>query len=427
MRKNTVQRFLSLITLGAALAMPSAAQFDSGSTGVDGPLDIQTNTVLPVQEDGVHHYTTINVANGATLSFSPNSLNTPVIFLASGDVTIDGTVNLNGQTGRLWNDPQGALPGSEAQPGPGGYPGGIGAGEVIGVHSFGTSGGGPGGGAAANELSLPPSGRGTSGNGGSHFTAGDQASGNPNGPAPTYGDSRLLTLSGGSGGGGGNFYVTSDSNGHGYGGGAGGGAILIASSGTITVNGTITAKGGDGHWYVLTNGGGTDGSGGGAGGAIRLMANSITGTGSLSATGGASVAAKGGDGLTRLEALSITGTIAANSNPTPMTSSPTVVQLDPADVPTVRITTINGIPVPEPPSGSTTSPDVVIPGTATNPIAIGLETANVPDGAVVNLRLILENGDTLEVASSAVSSDAATASVDLPSGVGVIYATVDFP
>ena len=74
------------LLIGTAVSVP--AQFDSGSNTEDGALNVATDMTLTVQEDGVHNYTTIDVANGATLRFSPNSLNTPVIFLASGDVTI---------------------------------------------------------------------------------------------------------------------------------------------------------------------------------------------------------------------------------------------------------------------------------------------------------------------------------------------------
>jgi hypothetical protein len=69
----------------------------------------------------------------------------------------------------------------------------------------------------------------------------------------------------------------------------------------------------------------------------------------------------------------------------------------------------------------------VIPDTATNPISIGLETTNIPDGSTVNLRIVQENGDIVEASSGAVSSGSATATADLDPGVGVIYATVDFP
>jgi hypothetical protein len=58
--------------LGAAalLAAPATAGFVSGSTGADGALNVASNTTLPVQADGVHNYTTITIAPGATLTFT---------------------------------------------------------------------------------------------------------------------------------------------------------------------------------------------------------------------------------------------------------------------------------------------------------------------------------------------------------------------
>src|SRR5207248_2812146 len=98
----------------------------------------------------------------------------------------------------------------------------------------------------------------------------------------SYGNAFLLPLIGGSGGGG----VISGINSiySGFGGGAGGGAIMIASSVLIRVNGFITANGG---------------TPGGSGGAIRLVAPTITGFGTLQASGGQS----GASGRIRIEAL----------------------------------------------------------------------------------------------------------------------------
>jgi hypothetical protein len=59
---------------------------------------------------------TVNVQGGAMLTFTANALHTPVKILASGDVTIDGTINIKGANGRTNNDPLAGTPGSEAQP-----------------------------------------------------------------------------------------------------------------------------------------------------------------------------------------------------------------------------------------------------------------------------------------------------------------------
>lgn len=423
---------VGLLTLVSA-PLGAASAFNSGSDGSDGPLNITSDTTMPVQDDGVHNYTTINVASGATLTLTPNAANTPVVFLAQGDVTIQGTISVAGANGRIYYDALAAAPGNEARPGPGGYPGGLGGLSVAsGGDGRGTPGGGPGGG-QASDTTPSSQGRGRPGNGGSHATSGGiNAQSSTQTPPPTYGDPRLLTLTGGSGGAGGNAITASATSYNGSGGGAGGGAILIASSTSITVNGMIDARGGNGgSGAVNFDGGGTEGAGSGAGGAIRLMANSIGGSGQLRAGGGTGGAAAGGDGRIRLEAFSITGPT-STIDPPAVHSTPTVVSLNTSEIPTVRITSIGGQPVvSNPPSGSTTTPDVVIPASTSNPVTIAIETTNVPLGSIIRLRLSLENGDILTVNSSPVTGSlangTASASVTLPVGYGIVYATADFP
>jgi hypothetical protein len=429
MRSSNCLTLPALTGLMFGLATQPQAGFVSGSTGADGALDVTTTMSLQVQEDGVHNYTTINVANGAILTLLPNSRNTPAIFLATDDVTIFGTINIAGANGRYYGDPLGSAPGQEAQPGPGGYPGGLGGLSVTsGGDGRGTAGGGPGGG-QASATTASSNGRGRPGNAGSHATPGGvNAESSNQTPPPTYGDPRLLTLTGGSGGAGGNAITTSPISYTGSQGGAGGGALLIASSKSIQINGTINANGGiGGNGAVNFNGGGTEGAGAGAGGEIRLMANdSITGIGSLSARGGASGSAAGGDGRIRLESFSISGL--TNVDPPAVRTTPTVVSLNPSEIPTVRIATIGGQTVPDPPSGSTSAPDVTIPAATPNPVTIGIVTTHVPTGSTIRLRLTLENGDILTANSTPVDgSGNASASVTLPTGYGIVYATADFP
>jgi len=429
MLSSRVRTSFPTVATCLALLSPAFAQFDSGSSGADGALNVTSNTSIPVQEDGIHEYTTINVANGATLTFTRNSLNTPVILLAQGEVTIAGTINLNGEAGRGVGDPLAGAPGSEAIPGPGGYLGGVGAVPVFkGGSGIGTSGGGPGGGAAANDPSgSPTNGYGRAGNGGSHFTAGAKAADNPNQPAPTYGDIDLLTLTGGSGGAGGNFISSTDSVYDGPGGGAGGGGILIASSTSIIVSGTIQADGGAGQGgFGGAAAGTTNGSGGGAGGSIRLIANAVSGDGRLytRAGGGAS---PGGVGRIHIEGFSVTGNIINNSQPAPGVTHPGPVKLPDANIPTIQILTIGGQTVPTPPTGSTTVPDVTIPASTPNPVTIEIATTNIPDGAIIHLRITLSSGDIVAADSAPVSGNATTASANLANNtIGVIYATAEF-
>ena len=96
--------------------------------------------------NGVWNYSTINVPAGVKLTFLPNAANTPVTWLASGDVTIDGELNLDG-TGSSQNM---GGPG-----GPGGFAGGNGGIRFDQSSSYpGTPGHGPGGGAPGLALNA---------------------------------------------------------------------------------------------------------------------------------------------------------------------------------------------------------------------------------------------------------------------------------
>src|SRR5207237_8579367 len=64
----------------------------------------------------------------------------------------------------------------------------------------------------------------------------------------------------------------------GNGSGVGGGAIVISSSGTVTVNGTLSAAG-----QSCTN---SDGHSSAAGGTINITASTLTGTGTNQVNGG---------------------------------------------------------------------------------------------------------------------------------------------
>jgi len=223
MKTSTTRRFaLSLLALSS---FPIAAQaFDSGSTGAYGPLNITTTTTLAMPADGIFHCTTVNVAAGATLSFTPNALNTPVYILATGDITIAGTVHVDGKP------PTGQIPG---EGGPGGYRGGYpNVANLAGGHGLGPGGGG-------------------------YNSGGGVFYGN-------YGNASCIPLVGGSGGGGYN------GNG-GTGGGGGGGALLLASNTKITINagGIVASRVASFTGYE------------GSSGAIRLISPIITGTGSV--------------------------------------------------------------------------------------------------------------------------------------------------
>jgi hypothetical protein len=225
-----------------------AQTFSSGSTGADGAFTPTANVTLTPPPNGIFNFTSVTIPSGVTVRFVRNVANTPVTMLATGNVSIAGTIDVSATSGG--NVVDGTFLGSNAGiGGPGGFDGGNGANGVastIGGTGLGPGGGGPGAGAG-------------------FATAGGVVS--PTGtPGAAYGNAELLPLLGGSGGGGGDASLGTTS----AGGGGGGGATVIAASGTLTLTGTISARGGNG-------GGGNNPGGGGSGGAVRLVATTITG------------------------------------------------------------------------------------------------------------------------------------------------------
>jgi hypothetical protein len=400
---------ITLLSLAAVLcsAYPSLGQtFSSGSTGADGayaPPTSPTSITLQLPASGIFNFTTVNVPLGVTVTILPNAANTPVTMLATGDVTITGTVRVNGAAG---GDPSTTAPGVNpgALGGPGGFQGGSG-GTRDGATLPGT-GHGPGGGVPA-----------TTGAAGS-------------GSYPLQGNTTfvsLLPLFGGSGGGGGK----GDGTNNGGGAGGGGGAIVIASSTKITVPGSITAIGGaggaSGACVVRT-------SGSGSGGAIRLVAPQIMGAGTLSAAGGLhpSGCGGGGNGRIRLEAftLSFTGSstpaYSPSGAPGPVTtaSNPAVTNL-----PTIAFT-IGGIAAPATPIASYTTADVSLPQGTTNPVSVMLTTTNTPAPTTFIMTLLPQfgTGTVLSVGTSGTTASASgTVNVTFPTGqVSVLNAAANF-
>jgi len=388
---RNLSALLACVVLVAPGGEVLAQGFSSGSTGADGALafDPAAGTVVfdpqtfvpPLDPDGdnVYHFTTITVPAGVTVRLASGVLPEarPVVWLASGAVTIDGVLDLNGQDGH--SNASTPLP---AVPGAGGYsgaPGGTGA-------KAPQAGNGPGGGRTAP---------GKHGGGAGHAVSGGETA-STGAAGGTYGNEFLLPLVGGSGGAGGAFSGFSN----GSGGGAGGGAILIASSTSIAVNGAITARGGNSG--VCTQSIGDFCGGAGSGGAIRLVAPSIAGSGSLTATGGPGRSANGGGtGRIRLEAFTLSLTA---MNPAPSVASPGLVFL-PATAPAVRVVRVGGVDVTASPTGSFVTADVAIDAAA--PVAIEIEARNVPPGTIVQLTLDPETGSPVTVNTTPLQGTAA--------------------
>ncbi len=381
---------ITLISLISAYASV-AAGFNSGSTGADGAFNPTTNTELQVPADGIFNFTTVNIPAGVIVTFKKNAASTPVYILATGDVTIAGTISINGA------DANGLHPGKG---GGGGFDGGTGSPTF----SLGGKGMGPGGGNPGSIWTY-----GAGGGGGGFGTNGTKGSGGDYGGAGggTYSNISILPLIGGSGGGGGSGanYIGVTYNGGG--GGGGGGAILIASSGTIAVKGALTANGGKGGTVSSPAGNG----GGGSGGAIKLMADTITGEGAISASGGSGgstgyIGGVGGTGRIRFEANTVTRTTKTTPPNTYRLPGPVFV----TNIPALKITSVGGVNVPENPSGTYGIPDITLPVTTTNPVSVAVSGTNIPVGTTVTVTAVPEYGASISASTMLSGTDASSTS-----------------
>ena len=228
----------------AAWSAAAHAQLSNGSDGSDGALLVDSNQTLALPPDGIFNFTTVTIETGATLSFQKNALNTPVYFLATGDIVVDGAINLRGQSGDLVSGGAG---------GPGGFAGGP---PSIAGNPAG-SGLGPGAGAPAAGPFNTSNAAGKGSYGSRNTRAVD---------GPVYGSELLVPLVGGSGGGG-----SLDTRG----GCGGGGAILLASDTRVEINGDVFANVAcDQPWGV------------GSGGGVRIVAPVVAGLGEIWVNGG---------------------------------------------------------------------------------------------------------------------------------------------
>jgi hypothetical protein len=338
--------------------------------------------------DGTYHFTSITIPPGVTVRWIITNLALPPVrWLATEDVVIHGTIDVSGQFAANT-----LPPGVPARGGPGGYDGGLGAIRFASSAAYvGQPGKGPGGGEPGTAQQTNPNLR----------------DGKPGEYAGKYGNAFLQPLLGGSGGGGG----ASSADWDGGRGGGGGGAILIASSRDILLNGVIRANGGEYQWSNASYGGR------GSGGGILLRADRVTGPGSLEAYGGHP---NNPNGRIRVEAYvrSLTG----GQNP------PAVVGLPAANgelnqVGTLRIVSVDGANVVQPPTGNLSTPDVVFsdPG----PVTIVVNGTGIPNGTPVTV--------TITTASSIITAGpqnlqggSATVTATVPAGTGTLQATAQF-
>jgi len=431
MRNSAFHRFhtgvLTICALAGICSGALAAPFNSGSTGADGAFNPTQNVTIDMPASGIFHYTSVNIPAGVTVTYRKNSANTPVVILASGDVSIAGAIDVSGKNAQNIIGPGAANMPDGGQGGPGGFDGGRG-GAVNQGH--GAQGMGPGGGRGGNYTASTCSGQ-PQGGGGAGFSAGGEgnycirnytnaADMHGTGGVP-YGSATMLPLVGGSGGGGG--AGSRDGNGApGGGGGGGGGAILLAANGTVTLTGSINASGGKGG---LPNGAtcswtqGIHGAGGagGSGGAVRILATSYTGNGTINVAGGAGAcrdnyywgSGNGSIGRTSIETLR-GGTLTFNG------------------LPTISITHVGGVAVPANPTGMG---DVSLPANLPNPATVNVAATNVPLGTTIQVVLTpFYGGDAITANSTGLTgsfeNSTTTASINIPGGPSVMIAQVSF-
>lgn len=374
----------------------NAQTFSSGSNGSLGAFAPGANTTVTLPPDGILNYTTITIPAGVTVSFTPNAANTPATMLATGDVIIAGTLNLNGGNGLIGSTNPGTpvgLPGGIG--GPGGFAGGAGGLRGI-TNTTGSPGFGPGGGSPSTTNNPPITG-GTYGAPANFFS--------------------LLPLFGGSGGAGKN----GDSTNSGSTGGGGGGALVLASSTKITVTGSILANGGNSTNFLgICSFLGYSGQG--SGGAIRLVAPELSNSGVINAKGGTDGCnIPSVDGRIRLEAfnfgpVALTVPFAFIASPGPITASSTPALIN---LPALAFTSVGGVAPPAAPTGSFTTADVTLPPATTNPVSVTLTATNTPAPTSYTVRMIPQFASPVVqtvISSGVFALSTATANVTFPNG-----------
>lgn len=360
--------------------MAQAAIIVPGANGTDGALNITNNTVIDLSQavtaawdsdnsanigKGVYDsnkwavvfkYTSVNIASNVTVTFNNHPSRAPVVWLVSGDVTVNGTVSLNGQSAP-------SAP-ALAEPGPGGFRGGMDTYDAMLLRGAGFGVGGGFINSGNNGASA-----------GSYQTVGTRDANTS--ASIIYGNPSLVPLIGGSGGAGGNNGCSLVS-----GGGGGGGAILIACANNLVINGQVRANGGG-------PGSGCNTTAGGSGGGIRIVSETLVGDGSLYAIGGTAQSYHGGEGRIRIERVNNNNTIALLPDPSTVDLAPgaTALLWPPTNAPQVRIVSISGTNAPADPRASfgTYGADVNLP--VSTQAIVYVETVYVEPESQVRVRI----------------------------------------
>lgn len=358
---------------------------------IHGGLNHRFNTAE--KSDGIWNFTKVRIDPGITVTFDKNDLNTPIHWIASESVVINGTLNLDGESAKTGS----VMTSNQAKGGPGGFGGGMGGNRQDNSGDFaGTQGGGLGGGAAGVTEE-------SDGSNGAHQGA--------------YGNVYLLPLVGGSGGGGGGSAISAD----GPNGGGGGGSILIASSRDITLAGAIYARGGN-RQSRARSGGGTQFSGFGSGGSVVLVADRVSGNGVINALGGDNSASSQSAGRIRIEGFERSLGV-QNLSPLPAQSVPILQRFEAiSGNASLRITHVGGNAVFEPLRGRFSTPDVIF--NSSGVVQISVVADNVPDGTIIGGRITID-GNVITLPPSgapAVQVSGGTALLEsvVPAGLGKI-------
>ena len=428
--KNTTHRFrnVALACLFGLSGAVSAAPFSSGSTGADGAFSPTQDTTLALPPSGIFNFTTVSIPSGVRVRFQNSGTNTPVTILATGDVVIEGVVDVRGGDADHMRAALGSFLQQGGLGGPGGYSGGRGGdvGAQPGATGQGPGGGGGGGGMCPGSAQSDPVG----GGGGGFASAGEHSrclrsyAGVKGGGGAAYGSSIMLPLVGGSGGGGGaGAYKATGIPG--AGGGGGGGALLIASSGAVRVTGSILAQGGSGGGYGGTTNclgwiAGSHGGigGGGSGGIVRILAQSYQGGGTINVAGGLQGCPigdnwkNGGNGSQGFVSVETprAGTLSLNG------------------LPSLAVTQIGGQVVPPNPTGSG---DIALPLTQANPVQIDVAARYIPPGTAIKVVLTPSySGDVVSVNATPLAgtleNSTASASINIPYGASTILVQASY-
>ncbi len=323
--------------------------------------------------DGIWNYTTIEVGPNTIVEFLPNEANTPARWLANGNVTIEGILDLSATR----REEESLAPYDYrlgGNPGPGGYKGATGGPEDLNLRIFGD---GPGGGLYTG-----------SGN-------------SDDGEYENYGKPWLYPLAGGSGAG---------SRRWNFGGGGGGGAIEISSSAEVILYGSILTNGSNQHNTLSRKG---------SRGAVLLRSNSLkTPDGTIAA-----------DHI-KLEAWSREtddlNVEIENRFQNLNEGLPLLPVVTNAPAPKLWIESVNGVSISNPTTASESPDEIDADFTTTDPVSIVVKGDNIPTGAEIHLRISLEDGTTLEPDPMGYIGGQAIFNLELPDGYGAISASAHF-